>query len=286
MSVSNFFPVVLFIISFSPPSILPQPHCVSKLSLFIPPLCRSKHILLNRSFLWTLQLCCSAFRRCEYLQFCMFANLWWARDSHHCSNISVCLWMRASMTSMIVWTCADSCVCVCVFVWLVQSNPDYAHLLAFQFREKEKHRMGVGRGWESGGRRDEHPSYEQQTVRSVIPPQATAALAGRRLKQHLSLETTESINSAWKRITLLEWRTSSFSTYICLMFSHFHLLSLFLLFSIMHIQNELVTCVLCAVSPCLMCIFSLQQSQGSAADMGGGGSYFCIILYAIIIKVH
>lgn len=51
----------------------------------------------NCSFLWTLQLCCPAFRRCEYLQFCMFKNLWWARDSHHCSCIYVCAseWMHA-----------------------------------------------------------------------------------------------------------------------------------------------------------------------------------------------
>lgn len=57
-----------------------------------------------------------------------------------------------------------------------------------------------------------HPSYEQQSQISDSP-QASAALAGRRLKQHFGLETTESINSACERITLLEWRTGSFIIY-------------------------------------------------------------------------
>ncbi len=80
MSVSNFFSLVLFILSFSPPSILPDPHCLFRLPLFsslciftgslllypTPP----PHTLIpseptpsplhpNCSFLWTLQLCCS-----------------------------------------------------------------------------------------------------------------------------------------------------------------------------------------------------------------------------------
>lgn len=54
-----------------------------------------------------------------------------------------------------------------------------------------------------------HPSNEQRSQISDSP-RASAALAGRRLKQRFSLETTESINSACKRITLLEWRTGSF----------------------------------------------------------------------------
>lgn len=57
-----------------------------------------------------------------------------------------------------------------------------------------------------------HPSYEQQRQISDSP-QAPAALAGRRLKQHFGLETTKSINSACKRITLLQWRAGTFITY-------------------------------------------------------------------------
>lgn len=57
-----------------------------------------------------------------------------------------------------------------------------------------------------------HPSYEQRSQISDSP-QASAALASRQLRQHFGLETTESINSACKRITLLEWRTGSFITY-------------------------------------------------------------------------
>lgn len=76
-------------------SILPDPHCLFRLShgsfcrIFTDCSTPSSFYPIC-SFLWTLQLC-SAFRRHGYLQFCMFENLWWARDSHHCSTVYVCL---------------------------------------------------------------------------------------------------------------------------------------------------------------------------------------------------
>lgn len=101
-----------------------------------------------------------------------------------------------------------------------------------------------------------HPSNEQQSQISDSP-QAFAALAGRRLK-HFSLETTESINSACKRITLLEWKTSSFIIYILPHCHCFHpLLPLFSFFvqSILHACLYVIDChvwdhhVLCVQSP-------------------------------------
>lgn len=63
------------------------------------------------SFLWTLQLCCSPFRRHEYLQLCMFESLLWARDSHHRSAVCVCAGKRAHGC---VRECIHLCACVCL----------------------------------------------------------------------------------------------------------------------------------------------------------------------------
>lgn len=117
------------------------------------------------------------------------------------------------------------------------------------------------------------PSNEQQSQISDSP-QASAALAGRRLKQHFSLETTESINSACKRITLLEWRTGSFITYT-LSSSLFLFLPSFLFFHFLAAcSSRMFVChrvlwvgssrFVCLVSGCWIC----EESQSGAQDGG------------------
>lgn len=120
---------------------------------------------------------------------------------------------------------------------------------------------GCERGREGGGEmfchHGKHPSYEQQRQISDSP-QASAALADRRLKQHFGLETTESINSACKRITLLERREPALSSYIppliCTVFIPSSFLFLFLQ-CIFHACFYVIECyvrhhhVLCVYSP-------------------------------------
>lgn len=133
MSVSNFFSLVLFILSFSLPSILPDPHCLSRHFLFLLPLHFYKlsaalphpHLYQpnpspfhpNCSFLWTLQLCCSAFRRCEYLQFCMFGKpLVGERFSSLQLCIYVCVLHDCLCGCMYIDFFVYGCVCVHIFV--------------------------------------------------------------------------------------------------------------------------------------------------------------------------
>lgn len=165
------------------------------------------------SFLWTLQLCCSPFRRHEYLQLCMFESLWWARDSHHRSAVCMCLCARPS--PLCVRECIHLCVCVClvlckvILIILTSQCPILGERQA---------RDGGETGWERErerrGRRDVLPPRQTPFIWTTESdqwfPQASAALAGRRLKQHFGLETTKSIYSACRRITLLEWRTGCF----------------------------------------------------------------------------
>ncbi len=131
MPVSNFFSLVLFILSFSLPSILPDPHCLFRLSfsfslslslslssppfrflqtLSSPSTHPSKRTSSlyhpNYSFLWTLQLCCSALRKCEYLQFCMFEK---PLVGERFSSLQLCLYCM--------------CMLVCVFVCVCMHNP-------------------------------------------------------------------------------------------------------------------------------------------------------------------
>lgn len=138
MRVSNFFSPVLFILSFSLPPILPDPHCLSGLSLslslsssafaFLQGLsCTHLHqpspFHPNCSFLCTLQLCGSAFGRWEYLQLCMF-------ETSGGREIFITLYMFvlacAGITFMTVYVgeckhmdffvyeCVCICICVCV----------------------------------------------------------------------------------------------------------------------------------------------------------------------------
>lgn len=139
----------------------------------------------------------------------MFENLWWARDSHHCSCVSVRMHMDFFVYGR---ACAYLCVCVCACGWFVILIIATSQCPILGEREAGDG-GGSGRERKVGGEtfchHGNHPSYEQQSQISGSPP-ASAALAGRRLKQHFGLETTESINSACKRITLPEWRTGSF----------------------------------------------------------------------------
>lgn len=164
------------------------PDCLSPLlplhftrSVLLHPTPPSFHP--NCSFLWTLQLGCSAFRRREYLQFCMFENLWWARDSHHCSSVFECVWMCVCVCTTLMNLCmwissfmsVGLCISVCVYCWFVQSNPDYTHLPVSHFRKKR--RWGKGEEEGEGEKGEERCSatmantlHMNNRVRSVIPP--------------------------------------------------------------------------------------------------------------------
>lgn len=99
------------------------------------------------------------------------------------------MWVNACTWHLFVSGCVHVHICVCRG-WFVQSNPDYTHLPVSHFRRKG------GEGWGRKRVREEGEEGCSATtantlqmnnrVRSVIPPQAAAALAGRRLKQHRS----------------------------------------------------------------------------------------------------
>lgn len=105
LTLSPLLPLHFYRLSAAPPHLNNPPH-----PLFTQ----------TRSPLWTLQLCCSAFRRREYLQFCMFENLWWARDSHLCSSVRVCTTFMAVCKCMhvdfFVYWCVRVCAYLCVYV--------------------------------------------------------------------------------------------------------------------------------------------------------------------------
>lgn len=118
-----------------------------------------------------------------------------------------------------------------------------------------------------------HPSNEQHSQISDSP-RASAALAGRRLKQHFGLETTESINSVCKRITLLEW--SSFIIYtpsssLFLFPPSFFLFLQSILYACLYVVcgSRLLrvgsSCFVCLVSGCWVC----EESQSGTQDTCG-----------------
>lgn len=95
--------------------------------------------------------------------------------------------------------------------------------------------MGEEEGERGGGgemfcHHGKHPSNEQQSQISDFPPRRLLHWqAGG--SSSIGLKTTESINSACERITLLEWRTGSFIIYIPLPSSLFCIPLLPFLFS-------------------------------------------------------
>lgn len=209
MPVSNFFSPVLFILSFSLPSILPDPHCLFGLSLsLLPPFtflqtlsspsthpskCTSSLFHPNCSSLWTLQLCCSALRKCEYLQFCVFEK---PLVGERFSSLQLCIYCMCELACACVCVCRHKphdCVCgwihahgflclsvcacayLCAWGWFVQSNPDYTHLPVSHFRRKGRQGMGEEEGERE--KREERCSATtantlqmNNRVRSVIPP--------------------------------------------------------------------------------------------------------------------
>lgn len=130
--------------------------------------------LSNCSFLCTLQLCCSAFRRCEYLQFCMFEKLWWARDSYHLLYVRACVCRHNLHDCVCMWVNASTWISLFMSV-CVQNNPDYTHFSVSHFRKKggegrrRKRVREREREREMFCHHDKHPSNEQQSQISDSP---------------------------------------------------------------------------------------------------------------------
>lgn len=197
------------------------------------------------------------------------------------------MWVNAgTRISLFMSVCAYAFVCERVFV---QSNPDYTHFSVSHFRRKEGEGRGRNRVREREGGREmfchhgKHPSNEQQSQISDSP-QASAALAGRRLKLNFGLETTESINSACKRITLLEWRTGSFIIYtlsssLFLFPPSFFSLFLAVFSSCVFVCNRLLfvglSCFERLVSGCWIC----KESQSMSQDGGTHVGFRLVLIY-------
>lgn len=246
---SNFCPLVLFILSFSQPSILPDPPCLSRLSLLLP-LHFTGPLLLHRPFLpnpphplstqtalfyghcscvvppsGDVNICSSAcLKTSGGREILITAAVFLSVFSFVCVCVRgrVCVRARARNShecvhmDFFIYECVGLCISVCVYCWFLQNNPDYTHLPVSHFRRKGNEGWGRKRVKKRRGRRDVLPPRQTPFIWTTesdqwFPP-GVCCIGRPAAKAAFWSGNSRSLNSACK-ITLLQCRTGSFITY-------------------------------------------------------------------------
>lgn len=158
------------------------------------------------------------------------------------------------------------CVCKCAFICI--RMPGFCKVILIKFTsrcpilgEREVRNRG---GWErerAGAMRCNHPSHEQQSDQWF--PAGVGCFGRPAAQAAFHSETTESINSACKRIMLLEWRTVFFIPCPQLHFPSI-LCSPFFFFLAFYSPRLFYTvlCVACVVVESLMIKNRARHSRG------------------------
>lgn len=262
MSVSNFFPLVLLILSSSPPSIVPDTHCLSELSL---SLSSSVCVFTGAVLFHTPPNTSSSNRTALFCGHCSCV-VPPSGDANICSP--ACLKTSGGREILIIaaiWVCVvvacmhdlHDCVSVCIF-WFVQSNPDYTHLLASQFRRK---RVGEMNTLHMNNRQSDQ--WFPPGVCCIGRPAAQAAFqSGKNWKHLLSLQEDY---TPWVENQLFP-HSFSFYLHLCLFF-RFPLFSM----HVSYVRQDTVLHVCCVGSSCVMCMFSRWLPEQWAEPKQGCG---------------